>query len=144
MRWELENLAFKFLEPAAYEALAKKIRQRRKGREREILEMQRALEEALAEAGIPAAVSGRPKHMWSIHRKIAGQGRPYEETPANDQPHSTTPVDSQAKWSDSGRSSHSFRVCALMSFSETIGSSRGQSMPNAGSFQRTPDSPSLL
>ena len=79
IRWELEDLAFKFLEPDAYEALAKKIRQRRKGREREILEMQRPLEEALAEAGIPAEVSGRPKHLWSIHRKIAGQGRPYEE-----------------------------------------------------------------
>ena len=79
IRWELEDLAFKFLEPDAYEALAKKIRQRRKGREREILEMRRPLEEALAEAEIPAEVSGRPKHLWSIHRKIAGQGRPYEE-----------------------------------------------------------------
>jgi GTP diphosphokinase / guanosine-3',5'-bis(diphosphate) 3'-diphosphatase len=54
IRWELEDLAFKFLEPEAYEDLVKKIRQRRKGREREILEMQRPLEEALARAGIPA------------------------------------------------------------------------------------------
>lgn len=79
IRWELEDLSFKFLEPEAYGALAKKIKQRRKGREREILELQRPLEDALAEAEIPAEVSGRPKHIWSIHRKIVRQGRPYEE-----------------------------------------------------------------
>jgi GTP diphosphokinase / guanosine-3',5'-bis(diphosphate) 3'-diphosphatase len=79
IRWELEDLAFKFLEPEEYESLVKTIRQRRKAREREIFEMQRPLEEALAEAGIEAEVSGRPKHLWSIHRKIAKQNRPYEE-----------------------------------------------------------------
>ncbi|HSH74121.1 MAG TPA: bifunctional (p)ppGpp synthetase/guanosine-3',5'-bis(diphosphate) 3'-pyrophosphohydrolase [Longimicrobiales bacterium] len=79
IRWELEDLAFKFLDPEAYEELGKKVRQRRKGREREILEMQRPLEEALSAAGIPAKVSGRPKHLWSIHRKIMRRGRPYDE-----------------------------------------------------------------
>ncbi len=79
IRWELEDLAFKFLEPEGYQDLVKKIRQRRKGREREILEMQRPLEQALKAAGIPAKVSGRPKHLWSIHRKIMKRGRPYEE-----------------------------------------------------------------
>ena len=79
IRWELEDLSFKFLEPDAYAALTKKIKQRRKEREREVLEMQRPLEEALEEADIPAEVSGRPKHLWSIHRKIMLQGRPYED-----------------------------------------------------------------
>jgi len=79
IRWELEDLSFKFLEPDAYAVLTKKIKQRRKEREREVLEMQRPLEEALEEAGIPAEVSGRPKHLWSIHRKIMLQGRPYED-----------------------------------------------------------------
>ena len=79
IRWELEDLAFKFLEPDAYAALTKKIKQRRKERERQILEMRRPLEEALEEADIPAEVSGRPKHLWSIHRKIMLQGRPYED-----------------------------------------------------------------
>ncbi|MDA0328563.1 MAG: hypothetical protein O2958_06095 [Gemmatimonadetes bacterium] len=68
IRWELEDLAFKFLEPDAYERPTKRVKQRRKEREREILEMQRPLEEALEAAGIPAAVVGRPKHLWSIHR----------------------------------------------------------------------------
>jgi GTP pyrophosphokinase len=79
IRWELEDLTFKFLEPEAYDALRKKIRQRRRTREREILEMQRPLEEALAEAGIPVEISGRPKHLWSIHRKVVTQGRPFED-----------------------------------------------------------------
>jgi guanosine-3',5'-bis(diphosphate) 3'-pyrophosphohydrolase len=79
IRWELEDQAFKFLEPEPYDVLTKKVRQRRKERERQILEMQRPLEEALVEADIPAQVSGRPKHLWSIHRKMESRGRPYEE-----------------------------------------------------------------
>ena len=74
IRWELEDLAFKFLEPEEYVLLGKKIRQRRRSRERQILEMQRPLQQALTEAGIAAGVEGRPKHLWSIHRKITTQG----------------------------------------------------------------------
>ncbi|MDE3004282.1 MAG: bifunctional (p)ppGpp synthetase/guanosine-3',5'-bis(diphosphate) 3'-pyrophosphohydrolase [Gemmatimonadota bacterium] len=79
IRWELEDLAFKFLEPEEYEALGKKLRQRRRTRERQILEMQRPLEEELEAAGIKAVVSGRPKHLWSIHRKIVTQNRPFDD-----------------------------------------------------------------
>ncbi len=79
IRWELEDLAFKFLEPEAYEALSKKVRQRRKERERQVLEMERPLQEALEEAGIPVEVSGRPKHLWSIHQKMVRRAKPYEE-----------------------------------------------------------------
>ena len=79
IRWELEDLAFKFLEPGEYRGLIKKIKRRRKERERHILEMQGPLEEALAEADIQAEVMGRPKHLWSIHRKIVDRGTPYEE-----------------------------------------------------------------
>ncbi|SVB61091.1 uncharacterized protein METZ01_LOCUS213945, partial [marine metagenome] len=78
IRWELEDLAFKFLEPEEYRGLIKKIKRRRKERERHILEMQGPLEEALAEADIQAEVMGRPKHLWSIHRKIVDRGTPYE------------------------------------------------------------------
>ncbi len=79
IRWELEDLSFKFLEPEAYEELRRKVKQRRRERERQILELQRPLEEALTEADIPAEVSGRPKHLWSIHRKMVHRNRPYEE-----------------------------------------------------------------
>ncbi|HAT38346.1 MAG TPA: hypothetical protein DCS75_07610 [Gemmatimonadetes bacterium] len=79
IRWELEDLAFKFLEPKDYAALVKKLRQRRRARESQILEMKDPLKEALEEAGIAAEVAGRPKHLWSIHRKIESQGRPLED-----------------------------------------------------------------
>jgi GTP diphosphokinase / guanosine-3',5'-bis(diphosphate) 3'-diphosphatase len=79
VKWELEDLCFKFLESEEYEELRAQVQQRRKERERQILEMQRPIEELLKEAGIPAEVTGRPKHLWSIHRKIENRGKPYEE-----------------------------------------------------------------
>ena len=79
IRWELEDLAFKYLEPDAHEKLGKKVRQRRRERERQILEMKRPLDEALAEAGVPAEVTGRPKHLWSIYRKMVHRGVPYAD-----------------------------------------------------------------
>ena len=79
IRWELEDLAFKHLEPEAYGALRKKVRQRRKVREKQVLEMQRPLADALAKAGIPAELTGRPKHLWSIYLKMVSRDLPYEE-----------------------------------------------------------------
>ncbi len=79
IKWELEDLAFKFLDPEAYAGLRKLVRQRRRARERHILEMRRPLEEALAQAGVAADVTGRPKHLWSIHRKMVTQDRSYDE-----------------------------------------------------------------
>ena len=79
VRWELEDLAFKFLENKEFEALTKKVRQRRKDREREIMALRRPLESALRASGIPATVHGRPKHLWSIQRKMTLRDKPYEE-----------------------------------------------------------------
>ncbi|MFC1660096.1 RelA/SpoT family protein [Gemmatimonadota bacterium] len=79
LRWELEDLAFKFLEPEAYDQLRRNIQQSRKERERQILEMQRPLLEELKAAGIPAKVTGRPKHLWSIYRKMQVRAKPFEE-----------------------------------------------------------------
>ncbi len=79
VKWELEDLCFKFLEPEEYEELRSLVQQRRNERERQVLEMQRPIAELLSEAGIPAQVTGRPKHLWSIHKKITRRGKPYEE-----------------------------------------------------------------
>ena len=79
LKWELEDLAFKALEPEAYHELQKKVQQSRKERERQILEMQRPLMEALKDAGIPAKVTGRPKHLYSIYRKMQARQNPFEE-----------------------------------------------------------------
>jgi len=79
IKWELEDLSFKFLDPESYDGLRKLVRQRRRARERHILEMQRPLEDALGAAGVPGEVTGRPKHLWSIHRKMVTQDRSYDE-----------------------------------------------------------------
>ncbi len=79
LKWELEDLAFKFLEPEAYDELRRGVQQSRKDRERQILEMQRPLIEALKEAGVPAKVTGRPKHLLSIYRKMQARQKPFEE-----------------------------------------------------------------
>jgi GTP pyrophosphokinase len=79
LKWELEDLAFKFLEPEAYDELRRKVQQSRKDRERQIIEMQRPLIEELRRAGVPAKVTGRPKHLFSIYRKMQVRQKPFEE-----------------------------------------------------------------
>ncbi len=79
IKWELEDLSFKFLEPEVYDDLTRKIQQRRRERERQILELKMPLEEELRTHGIPAEVTGRPKHLWSIYNKMRIRGLPYEE-----------------------------------------------------------------
>jgi len=79
IKWELEDLCFRFLEPEEYAELRNLVQQRRKERERQILEVQRPIEDLLKKAEIPAEVTGRAKHLWSIHRKIENRSKPYEE-----------------------------------------------------------------
>jgi len=79
IRWELEDLSFKFLEADAYRDLAKKVQAKRKERERMIAAIGRPLEEALKDAGVPSEITGRPKHLWSIHKKMQARNKPYEE-----------------------------------------------------------------
>ncbi len=79
LRWELEDLAFKHLESDAYRDLAEKIAEKRQEREAMIEALRGPLEEELRKSGIPCEVYGRPKHLWSIHRKILKRGKPYEE-----------------------------------------------------------------
>jgi len=79
IKWELEDLCFKYLEPEAYDELSRKVQQRRRERERQILQMRIPLEEALRENDLHAEVTGRPKHLWSIYKKMQKRGVPYEE-----------------------------------------------------------------
>jgi GTP diphosphokinase / guanosine-3',5'-bis(diphosphate) 3'-diphosphatase len=79
IKWELEDLAFKFLEPDAYRDLAEKITEKRKEREELVERLRKPLEEDLLEAGIDCEVTGRPKHIWSINRKMVKRDKPYEE-----------------------------------------------------------------
>jgi GTP pyrophosphokinase len=80
MRWELEDLAFKYLEPDEYRSLARLVSARREERERLIASVADPIRDALVAAGVKTAdVSGRPKHLWSIWKKMQKRNKPYEE-----------------------------------------------------------------
>lgn len=70
LKWELEDLAFRYLEPDTYRRIAREVDETRVERERYIESVRRALTHALAEHGLRAEVSGRPKHIYSIWRKM--------------------------------------------------------------------------
>ena len=70
LKWELEDLAFRHLEPDTYRQLAQELDEKRTGRERYIETVKVTLRDALAEHGIAAEISGRPKHIYSIWRKM--------------------------------------------------------------------------
>ncbi len=77
---ELEDLAFKFLEKEDHKELTKKLRAKRGQREEMINRLRAPLVEALTEAGIEGfEVTGRPKHLWSIYRKMKARDKPLEE-----------------------------------------------------------------
>jgi GTP pyrophosphokinase len=74
VKWELEDLAFKTLEPEAYRELARMLATRRKGREQFVHRAIETLRPELASAGIKAELSGRPKHLYSIWKKMQRKG----------------------------------------------------------------------
>ena len=77
---ELEDLAFKFLEPEEYKALARKVQAKRAERELLVERMREPLRREIEKAGIgDVEVTGRPKHLWSIYKKIVKRGVPFEE-----------------------------------------------------------------
>ncbi len=74
IKWELEDLAFRHLEPEAYRDIARKLQSRRVQRERYIEQVKAQLEAELRKANIEADISGRPKHIYSIWRKMQRRG----------------------------------------------------------------------
>jgi GTP pyrophosphokinase len=79
MKWELEDLAFKTLEPDSFRELAKLLDTRRKGRESYIDRAIAELRPSLEEAGITADLSGRPKHIFSIWKKMQRKSAEFGE-----------------------------------------------------------------
>jgi GTP pyrophosphokinase len=73
LKWELEDLAFRFLQPDTYKALARELDEKRTEREAYVEQTRSRLEAALAQAGVKAEVVGRPKHLYSIWRKMQGK-----------------------------------------------------------------------
>ena len=74
IKWELEDLAFRFLQPAEYQRLARALVDKRTEREAAVEAVRRQLLRELAEVGITAKVQGRPKHLYSIWKKMQGKG----------------------------------------------------------------------
>src|SRR5690625_3452089 len=70
IKWEMEDLAFRFLEPDVYKEIARKLEERRVEREAFIKQVVNKLSTALEQAGIQAQVTGRPKHIYSIWNKM--------------------------------------------------------------------------
>ncbi|MEO6407810.1 MAG: bifunctional (p)ppGpp synthetase/guanosine-3',5'-bis(diphosphate) 3'-pyrophosphohydrolase [Burkholderiaceae bacterium] len=73
VKWELEDLAFRFLEPQSYRHVAQLLDARRVERERQIEALRCALADDLARVGVRAQVQGRPKHLYSIWKKMNGK-----------------------------------------------------------------------
>ena len=79
LKWELEDLAFRFLQPDDYRRLAAALAEKRADRERYITELCRELEAMMRAAGITGEVYGRPKHIYSIHRKMERKQLSFEQ-----------------------------------------------------------------
>ncbi len=79
LKWELEDLAFRWLQPDTYQRIARLLDEKRGDRERFIEDAKARIREALARAGIPADVAGRPKHIYSIWKKMQRKGVPFSE-----------------------------------------------------------------
>jgi GTP pyrophosphokinase len=78
LKWELEDLAFRYLEPEQYHRIATALNEKRAARERYIESVCMTLRAELSEAGIEAEVYGRPKHIYSIYRKMERKQLPFE------------------------------------------------------------------
>ena len=70
IKWELEDLCFHFLEPEAYADLVGQMKEKRTAREEIVNDTMRVLDEKIKEAGIRATITGRPKHFYSIYKKM--------------------------------------------------------------------------
>ncbi len=79
LKWELEDLAFRHLEPETYRRIARLLDDKRSGRERYIEQVKQVVDAALVAQGIKADVAGRPKHIYSIWKKMQKKNVPIGE-----------------------------------------------------------------
>jgi guanosine-3',5'-bis(diphosphate) 3'-pyrophosphohydrolase len=80
IKWELEDLSFRYLEPESYRMIAAKIDERRADREAYLTNVVTTLKNELAQYGINnPTISGRPKHIYSIYKKMERKKLPFEQ-----------------------------------------------------------------
>ena len=78
MKWELEDLSLRHLEPEIYREIARHLEERRRDREAEIEQIVALLRQRLKDQGIEAEVSGRAKHIYSIYKKMQNKELDFE------------------------------------------------------------------
>ncbi|MFH0941834.1 MAG: bifunctional (p)ppGpp synthetase/guanosine-3',5'-bis(diphosphate) 3'-pyrophosphohydrolase [Chloroflexota bacterium] len=81
-KWQLEDIAFRYLDPGKYHKLAEMLAARRAKRESFITQVMGVLKEEFAQNGLEAEISGRPKHLYSIHQKMErylAQGKHFDD-----------------------------------------------------------------
>jgi GTP diphosphokinase / guanosine-3',5'-bis(diphosphate) 3'-diphosphatase len=78
IKWELEDLGFRYLNPDKYKEIAEQIQERRPDREVQIEAIKTNLLKLLESHNIKAEISGRPKHIYSIYKKMTQKGKPFD------------------------------------------------------------------
>ncbi len=78
IKWELEDLAFRYVNPEKYKEIAEQLAGRRPDREAQIETIKDNLAKLLERNNIKAEISGRPKHIYSIYKKMAKKGKPFD------------------------------------------------------------------
>jgi GTP diphosphokinase / guanosine-3',5'-bis(diphosphate) 3'-diphosphatase len=79
VRWELEDLSFKYLYRESYDMIARELKSRRREREHYIRKFAEPIEQRLKKEGFKFEISGRPKHLYSIYNKMVARGKPMAE-----------------------------------------------------------------
>src|ERR1700674_2823597 len=79
IKWELEDLAFRYLEPEAYDDVAKRIQRERHEREALVSDLREILARELEGVGIVAEITGRPKHIYSVWQKMTRENKDFTE-----------------------------------------------------------------
>jgi guanosine-3',5'-bis(diphosphate) 3'-pyrophosphohydrolase len=78
VKWELEDLSFRYVHPEKFKEIADRVTTRRVDRESELGAISKRVQKVLKEGGLEAAADGRPKHLYSIFRKMERKGVPFE------------------------------------------------------------------
>ena len=79
LKWELEDLSFRYLHPDTYKRIAKQLSDKRLDRESYMENMVNLVSSKLAEAGVKAQVYGRPKHIYSIYKKMSQKNYEFDQ-----------------------------------------------------------------
>ncbi len=79
VKWELEDLSFRFLEPKKFDEIERLVAERSPSRDRLTNEVIQVVEKDLAEQGVKAIVTGRQKHLYSVYQKMVVRGREFND-----------------------------------------------------------------